>query len=203
MITNCIKPYINRYKYSDAALNLNQFQFRIQTIRHRTMAIFVTLKKYLRWLGFFEFENAYGRKIGIALSIFVPFVVVSSLIMTACYQFMEENTNIHKRIQSGSSVMAMSYVATAILLLLFKKQTFFGLIGVLEDQIQRRESRFSRPIYRETSAKFDSLTGNIIIFMNLIVGFVLHIIFVSLISYYNYYFNDMGEAAFIMIVPSK
>lgn len=125
------------------------------------------------------------------------------MLLTLSVFYVEKNLNLQKQIQCATSVVSFCYVQAVIVAFVSSKEKFVYMIELMENQIAMRESNYDRPIYKKTSADFDSFTTKSILFLHLILSFALYFIPISIVSYYNYFVSDLGEASFIAAVPSK
>lgn len=157
------------------------------------MDIFRTLKRYLRLIGFLEYDRSYAYLIAIGLRSVVITGIVFKFSSTAAYLFFEKDAPLHKQVLCIASMLTMTYVAITTFTFLTKKQNFFGVIKDLETQIAERERKYGRAVYKEANAAFEAFTTKMIFALNGILGFVVAIIPVTLVSYFNYYVSHLGE----------
>lgn len=167
------------------------------------MAIFKTLKIFLRLIGFLEYDRPYAYLIAIGLRSAVITGIVLKFSSTTAYLFFEKSAPLHKKILCLASMLSMTYVALTTFTFLTKKDRFFGVIKDLEAQIAVRERKYGRTVYKEANVAFEVYTAKMIISLNGILAFGVAILPVTLVSYYNYYVNDLGEDSFIVSVPAK
>lgn len=167
------------------------------------MAIFKTLKQYVRFLGILKFDKPHAQAIRIVLNIIVFVGVCGAFLTTTAHLFLEKNSSLEKQVQSGAAAVSYLYCIVLAITIWNEKQQLFDMIDDIESQIEDRERKYGRTIYKEAIASVETLTIGLIIFLHVILTTVMGILPAMAVSYYNYYVRDMGEASFIESVPSK
>lgn len=166
------------------------------------MAIFVKLKQFLRLIGFLEFNIRCSQILGTSLRIITLSVLLCGFSATLAYPILEEGASLQEQIQSIAAALAYLYSTGILLIFECQKQQFHNIIENIEKKIKEREREFNHTVYKKSNSDFETLTIRMIIFINVFLVLLL-MLPTTIISYYNYYMNNMGEASFIAAVPIK
>lgn len=166
------------------------------------MAIFMELKRFLRYLGFIDFDGPYAHLYAIFSKIFIIFTILGGIGMQAGYFILEENLTISKQIQCVVGIIGDLYCVVIFFTFSTQTKLFLDIIDVIEKRIEERERKFNRPIYKMRCDQVEFLT---VMVRMLLIGLIIAMLVVptTIYSYFNYYVNDMGEDSFFQAFPSK
>lgn len=166
------------------------------------MEIFTELKRILCYIGLLEFNVPNAHLIAIILQASTFITMTIGTLPTFAYLLYEDDAVIAEQIQCVATTLAYLYVFVALSIFSSEKDKFFGLIQTIDEKIHERERKYGRTIYSEMSAEIGRLSAKVMIFMGGIV-IPLLIIPTMLVSYFDYYVMDKGEASFRIFTPLK
>lgn len=165
------------------------------------MAIFVELKLFLRYLGLLEFDGRNAALIAIILQTCVLSAILCGTAASLGYIIMEECT-LGELIQCIGSSLALFYCGIVCVTFLFQKKRFLHMIDIIQAQIEERERKYGRTVYKQRSEEVEQLTIKVRYFINVAL-IALLIIPTSIVSYFNFYVKDKGPASFVLFAPMK
>lgn len=96
------------------------------------------LRKFLRYIGFLEFESRYGRKISLILRIPGFSLLILAVITTVWFLIFEAST-FAEQTQSIETCEAYSFVLTMYTIFILRRQDFFQMIKIIEKRIGERK----------------------------------------------------------------
>lgn len=76
------------------------------------------------------------------------------------------------------------------------------MIDIIQAQIEERERKYGRTVYKKRSEEVEQLTIKVRYFINVAL-IALLIIPTSIVSYVNYYVKDKGPESFVLFAPMK
>lgn len=166
------------------------------------MELFIELKRFLRYLGFIEFDGPYARLYAILSKICIIIIIIGGIGMQAGYFILEKNLTISKQIQCIVGIIGDLYCVVVFFTFTTQTKLFLDIMEVIEKRIDERERKFNRPIYKLRCDQVEYLT---VILRMFLIGIIIVMLVVptSIYSYFNYYVNGMGEESFIQPFPSK
>lgn len=166
------------------------------------MAIFIEIKRFLRYIGLLELNLPYAHIIAIILQFATLITMILGTLPTFAYFLYEKDAVIGEKVQCVATTLAYFYVIVAFLIFCYRKDTFIGMIKTIEWKIHERERKYGRTVYREMSAEIGQLSAKVEFFMGGIV-IPLLIIPTLLVSYFDYFVREKGEASFRIFTPMK
>lgn len=166
------------------------------------MAIFVELKHFLRYLGFLKFNIPQAHSIAITLQFGVIFAIICGTSASAAYLILEKDGTMGEQVQCIAAILAYIYCAIVFVAFSLRAQQFLGMIDIIEQRILTREREFNRTMYKKRCNEVENLTIKVKIFL---LGIIIALLIVptTIVSYFNYFVNDMGEESFIRAFPMK
>lgn len=102
------------------------------------MEIFVELRKFLRYIGFLEFETRHGRILSLILRIPGFSLLIFAVITTVWYLIFDAKT-FAEQTQSIETCEAYSYILTIYSIFILRRKDFLHMIKIIETRIGERK----------------------------------------------------------------